>query len=347
MFLGLDTPLKQGIFFFYVTLWVSSHLLVYSSRRAGEPEYNVTSVVLLTELIKFVMAISMYLSNDGSFSQLRAATAGSLPLLCKYSVPALLYCIYNNLVYSNLSAFDPGTYNVLQQTRIVMTGLLYQWLFSRQLSRNQWIGIVLITFGCMCKESAKLTSSHALDANMHAWLMLMMQLLASVFAGVYTEVLLKGDGGSGGVTTNLQNAYMYMHSVLWNSAFLLAQGRLGEALSSSNLAAITSPTVLAIMVIMSSVGLVTGFFLKHLDSVLKAIAGATEVVVTMLASAVLFATPLDATGLGAALLVGAGVAMYSRPANPAPVLSTADEDEMQPLKLTGDASGRVRSPRDT
>jgi arginine/ornithine N-succinyltransferase beta subunit len=34
--------------------------------------------------------------------------------------------------------------------------------------------------------------------------------------------------------------------------------------------------VLAIIAIMSTVGLVTGFFLKHLDSVLKAVASALE-----------------------------------------------------------------------
>ena len=41
-------------------------------------------------------------------------------------MPALLYCVYNNLVYINLAAFDPGTYNVLMQLRIVITGFLYQ-----------------------------------------------------------------------------------------------------------------------------------------------------------------------------------------------------------------------------
>jgi len=30
---GLDSSLKQGIFVGYVVLWVSSHLLVYSSKR--------------------------------------------------------------------------------------------------------------------------------------------------------------------------------------------------------------------------------------------------------------------------------------------------------------------------
>ena len=138
----------------------------------------------------------------------------------------------------------------------MVTGLLYQWLFAKRPNRNQWLGIVLITMGCMCKESAKLTSAPALHASAHAWALLAAQvtctarssmhtpcacphnvhpadpctlwarlapqLLASVFAGVYTEVLLKGSVGPG-VTTNLQNVYMYAHSIVWNSAFLLAQ----------------------------------------------------------------------------------------------------------------------------
>jgi len=85
----------------------------------------------------------------------------------------------------------------------------------------------------MCKESDKLTSGVSLSASMHAWLLLLAQLLAqllaSVFASVYTELLLKGGGEvAHGVTTNLQNAYMYLHSMVWNGAFLLAQGRLAE-----------------------------------------------------------------------------------------------------------------------
>lgn len=185
--------------------------------------------MLLTELIKLVMATTLYVMYDGTLAQMAQATRDSVPLLLKYSIPALLYCVYNNLVYVNLGTFDPGTYNVLMQVRIVMTGVLYQVLFSKRLSRNQWLGIALITLGCMCKESDKLTSGVSLSASMHAWLLLLAQLLASVFAGVYTELLLKGGGEvAHGVTTNLQNAYMYLHSMVWNGAFLLAQGRLAE-----------------------------------------------------------------------------------------------------------------------
>eukprot|EP00913_Durusdinium_trenchii_P007203 g6774.t1 len=76
---------------------------------------------------------------------------------------------------------------------------------------------------------------------------------------------------------------------------------------------------------MSSVGLVTGFFLKHLDSVLKAVASALEVVFTMLLGFLLFGAPLGLSGLTSATLVGAGVALYARPVPVRPL----PEDELK------------------
>ena len=311
--LGLDSALKRGIFATYVLLWVSSHLLVYGSRLAGARPYNPTSVVMITELTKFVMAVSMYLMYDGSFADLTKAVASSLPLALKYTVPAVLYCVYNNLVYINLTTFDPGTYNVLMQLRIGLTGLLWQQLFSQRLNRNQWIAIGLIALGCMVKESAKLSpDGGGISANMRAWMLLGVQMMSSVLAGVYNELLLKG-GSHAKVTTNLQNSFMYLQSVVWNGLFLAVQGRLGEAFASDNLSVVMSPAVLAIIAIMSSVGLVTGFFLRHLDSVLKSIASALEVVLTMIASFAVSGTPIDSLAMLAAVLVGAGVWLYAKP----------------------------------
>ena len=90
------------------------------------------------EEVKLVMALAFYLRYDGDAAQLVREVRGSTDLLLQYIVPALLYCVYNNLVYLNLTFFDPGTYNVLMQLRIVITGLVYQRLFSKRLNRNQW-----------------------------------------------------------------------------------------------------------------------------------------------------------------------------------------------------------------
>ena len=61
---------RTVIFAVYVLLWVLSHLLIYASRQAGAQEFNATSVVLLTELVKLVLALSLYLRFDGDLSTL-------------------------------------------------------------------------------------------------------------------------------------------------------------------------------------------------------------------------------------------------------------------------------------
>uniref|UniRef100_A0A7S0HPQ6 Sugar phosphate transporter domain-containing protein n=1 Tax=Phaeocystis antarctica TaxID=33657 RepID=A0A7S0HPQ6_9EUKA len=317
MMLGLDTSKKQGIFGTYVMLWVSSHVLVYASKMPGAPQYNATSVVLITEAVKLVMALAFYRRYDGDTAQLVREVRGSTDLLLQYVVPALLYCVYNNLVYVNLTFFDPGTYNVLMQLRIVLTGVLYQLLFSTRLGRNQWLAIILIMLGCVCKESPKLfgAAGRVPSALSHAWVLLAFQMVCSVFAGVYNEKLLKKDGKDGRrVGTNLQNAYMYLNSIWCNLAFLVLNGTLQEAVHPDNLRAVFSPTVLAIVAIMASVGMVTGFFLKILDSVLKSVASAVEVLLTTLLSTLFFGTPLALADVLAAAMVGGGVALYARPA---------------------------------
>jgi integrin beta 8 len=69
-----------------------------------------------------------------------------------YFVPAGLYCIYNNLAFVNLANYDPTTYFLLLQMRTVVTGVMFQLLFRKVLSRKQWVSLGLLTLGCIIKE---------------------------------------------------------------------------------------------------------------------------------------------------------------------------------------------------
>lgn len=69
-----------------------------------------------------------------------------------YFVPAVLYCIYNNLAFVNLANYDPTTYFLLLQMRTVVTGIMFQLLFRKALSRKQWMSLGLLTLGCIIKE---------------------------------------------------------------------------------------------------------------------------------------------------------------------------------------------------
>ena len=47
-------------------------------------------------------------------------------VLCLYMIPAALYCLYNNLQFTNLASYDPTTYFLLLQMRVVVTSILFQ-----------------------------------------------------------------------------------------------------------------------------------------------------------------------------------------------------------------------------
>ena len=47
-----------------------------------------------------------------------------------YFVPAGLYCAYNNLGFVNLQHFDPTTYFLLLQFRVVVTGVVFQVMWK-------------------------------------------------------------------------------------------------------------------------------------------------------------------------------------------------------------------------
>ena len=73
-------------------------------------------------------------------------------VLFQYMIPACLYCFYNNLAFTNLANFDPTSYFMFMQTRLLMTGIIYQFLFRRKLSCKQWISLLILTVGCMLQK---------------------------------------------------------------------------------------------------------------------------------------------------------------------------------------------------
>lgn len=50
----------------------------------------------------------------------------SRSVLFLYFIPSALYCLYNNLSFINLSSYDPTTYFLLLQFRVVVTGVIFQ-----------------------------------------------------------------------------------------------------------------------------------------------------------------------------------------------------------------------------
>ena len=147
---------------------------------------------------------------------------------------------------------------------------------------------------------------------------MVVQALCSSLAGVFTERLIKGNQGEGApsataprATVNLQNAALYLWTGVCNTGWMLFRGTLGDATRASNLHVLASPIVFGIILLSSTGGIVTGYFLKHLDSIRRTIASAVEVFFCVLAAWLFFDVPITAATVVAAGLVGTGVCLYS------------------------------------
>ncbi|XP_061703771.1 UDP-galactose transporter senju isoform X2 [Cydia pomonella] len=148
-------PNKEGfiIFALYIILFVFQGVFVTASKNAnGGYSYNTTLVVFLTELLKLVASATLYSYRRNDKPHIFRAVALNYKLLLLYFIPSLLYCFYNNLAFVNLSHYDPTSYYILLQFRIVLTAILFQCLFQKKLTLMQWVSLGILTLGCILKN---------------------------------------------------------------------------------------------------------------------------------------------------------------------------------------------------
>ena len=255
---------------------------------------------------------SLFPSSNPLFNLFRDVTKDRTTLVL-YLVPALLYCVYNNLAFVNLTHFDPTTYFLLLQFRIVITGVLFQVIFKKWLSLVQWLSLIILTMGCVLKqiefdwnEAPKLDTKKFLSFNI---LLVILQSCCSCFAGVYNEYLLKKKDAL--VDIHVQNIYMYLNSILFNflALFIVDRDPL-SAFSSKSISALANYRVMLIMFNSAVIGIITSFFILRFNSIVKGFAGAVELVLTAIVAHFMFGTPLLANTIVAVILVCVALLMY-------------------------------------
>ncbi|KAJ9471203.1 CMP-sialic acid transporter 2 [Diplonema papillatum] len=322
--LGLDTAGKKTIFLSYMGLWSALRLLIYGSKRNG-PDYNQTTLLVFVSLLKLMMAVGMFLKQDGGVEEMLRQCRGNGRLFARYFLPAASYVVYDNLTFVNLTLSDPVTYVILMQMRLAATGLFWTLTVGRELNRNQWIAIVLLTFACMLQKGGSSMlgflqgSANALSlssSTMMSLYLIALQIMCGVFSSVFNEVLLKEKGSS---SINVQNIFMYTHSLVLNVVWLavapdsMRKETLWHALEWEQVRVMLHPWLLPIVLILAAIGVVTSIFIKHLDSVRKTIASAIEIFVDAILSFLLFGIRIGPETVLATTLAAVGVLLFSRP----------------------------------
>lgn len=189
----------------------------------------------------------------------------------------------------------------------------------------------MLTVGCMIKhvdfgtsspDLALVTSvvSQGLPANNShnifsqalslSAILILVQCFCSSLAGVYNEHLLKNRGLT--VDIYIQNIFMYLDSIICNVIFIVIQGKSDEAFNVEALRAVLTVNVVIIMINSTMIGIVTSFFLKTMNSILKTFASALELVFTAIACYLIFGIVINMFTVLSIVIVSVSVVLYSQ-----------------------------------
>ena len=230
---------------------------------------------------------------------------------------------------------------MLWQFRIVATGIVYQMLFKRMLSRIQWSSLVLLTFGCVVKQlnyhSSTTTTTTTTTTTVittlpilgmldpSAYLFMIIQIFCSCFAGVYTEYLLKDRK----IDLMIQNVFMYINSSLFTIILLSSMADLNDIIEFPQL--IFKQQFKLIFVLMSHTyfGLITSLYLKHLNSVFRTFGTAVQITFTAFLSWFALNIPIDFITILSIVIVISALVIYVK--NPIPDQRIAQETSQKEL----------------
>lgn len=139
---------------------------------------------------------------------------------------------------------------------------------------------------------------------------LFIQIICSCLAGVYNEYLLKKQGAD--LNIFVQNVFMYLDSIVCNLLLLILNGNIINAFLYENIVKVFHYKVLVVMLNNAFIGIVTSFFLKTLNSILKTFASALELVLTAILSYLLFSIPIYLNTLMSIAVVLLATYLYSQ-----------------------------------
>ncbi|KAB1994670.1 hypothetical protein ES319_D13G114200v1 [Gossypium barbadense] len=253
-------------------------ILVYMSKVDGGFKFSPISVNFLTEVAKVIFAITMLLFQARhkkvceksllSISSLVQAARNNVLL----AVPALLYAINNYLKF------------IMQ---VLVIAILLKMIMKRRFSIIQWEALALLLIGISINQLRSLpegTTSFGLPVATGAYLYTLIFVTVPSLASVFNEYALKSQ-----FETSIyhQNLFLYGYGAIFNFLAILGTAIFKGPNSLDILQGHSKATVLLICN-NAAQGILSSFFFKYADTILKKYSSTIATSFTGIASAVLF-----------------------------------------------------------
>ncbi|KAJ4756452.1 CMP-sialic acid transporter 4 [Rhynchospora pubera] len=267
-------------------------ILVYMSKVDGKFQFSPISVNFLTEVAKVIFAIVMLIFQS------RHQKVGEKPLLSVstfvqaarnnvlLAVPALLYAINNYLKFIMQLYFNPATVKMLSNLKVLVIAVLLKMIMRRKFSVIQWEALALLLIGISVNQLRSLpagTEAFGLPVTTIAYIYTLVFVTVPSLASVFNEYALKSQFET---SIYLQNLFLYGYGAIFN--FL---GILGTVIfqGPSNFDILRGHSKATMFLICNNAaqGILSSFFFKYADTILKKYSSTVATIFTGLASAAL------------------------------------------------------------
>jgi len=278
-------------------------------------QYLTSTAVLLNEVIKFTLSISMALyetaQNLGPGTPMstlvsslsRAVFSGDS---WKLAIPAVLYTIQNSLQYIAVSNLDAATFQVTYQLKIITTALFSVTMLNRSLSMKKWTSLVLLMVGIAIVQipttsSGQQVATETTDATkvaadardisasdapvqMNASLGLIAVVIAcsiSGLAGVYFEKVLKDSNATASLW--VRNVQLSFYS-LFPAFFLGVVIKDGQEILQGGFFQGYNGVVWTAIAFQAAGGLIVALVVNYADNIAKNFATSISILLSSVAS---------------------------------------------------------------
>lgn len=270
-------------------------VLVHLSKNSkGNYSFNPVAVNLLIELAKTTFAIiTLLVFGTGRPGVPMYRSVRSFIIDAHHNrllaVPALLYAINNYLKFSMQLFFRPTTTKMLGNLKIFTIALLMRLILQRKFNVIQWEALFLLVAGITVNQlpSACPSPGDAMSAMpplVPAMLCTLGTVTVPSAASVYNEFALKRHMDT---SVHLQNFFLYFYGMMFNLVAVLVVG----AYTGQGFTTMFQGQSMVTMVLIANnaaQGILSSFFYKFADTILKKYSSTIATIFTAIMSFVMF-----------------------------------------------------------
>jgi drug/metabolite transporter (DMT)-like permease len=288
------TAAMQSIAFLALVIIHSLQMLFFKlSQNGGKYKYNTASAIAITECVKFVMSLISHIRTmpeDAAF-----IPEVSFFQHCGWLVLAIGYCVNNQLTFFMFLSLGPGQAAMGKAFAPMLTAMIMWVLFDEQISRVQWVIIVLLACGLLQVFTSGSTGKSGASVNSSA--LISLACFITSFTSVSNAKLIQ----KGGTPMHFQNMLLY------SNGFVLSIVAYWFGFSASSNASffegMSSPAVIVMILTQSFLGIVITFVFKFGGALVKVLAGGAQAAILFILDGILFGVPIDSSHAVGAVVV--------------------------------------------